>query len=130
MLIDNDAYVVNLVLNALLGKAKYPPGISPQRRERLEAMRLTIGKSVLPVMGMIRTFASRFPEEAVRDKVTPEWLMRRGKGSFPEIVEVWRRNGDKGYAWLSRQAEEIVDYVTGRLVWDGEKVIALGKGDR
>jgi len=130
MLIDNDRYIVDLVLNALFGKPQYPPGISNQRRERLESMRVVMGKSVLPVMGMVRTFASRFPEEAVRAKVTPEWLMRRGSQSFPEVAEVWRRNGDKGYAWLSRQSEEIVQYVTGRLVWDGQKAVTLGKGDR
>lgn len=121
LLIDHDKYIIELVFNGLFGSPKYSQDLSPEKRARLEGLRVTIGKGVLPVMGMVRTFASRFPEEAVRDKVTPEWLVKRGEKAFPEIVEVWRGNGDKGYAWLSRQADEITAYCTGKLVWDKDR---------
>jgi len=113
MLIDHDKYVLSVVLNALFGDLEYPDGISGEEMARLEGMRDSLGRKVLQVMGMVRTFASRFPEEAVRAKVTPEWLIRRGERGFPEVVEVWRRNGERGRLWLRNQSEEIADYLTG-----------------
>lgn len=83
---------------------------------------------VLKVLDRVRAFASQYPEKAVREKVTPEWLTRRGEKSFPEIIEVIKANGERGQAWLSRQADEIVKYCLGKLVWDKSsgKVVCLG----
>ena len=83
-----------------------------------ERMRRSLVKTVLPVLGLARTVASRFPASAIESKVTPEWLIEKGKKRFPELIAVIEKYGERGRKWLQRQSQEIVLYLTGRLVYD------------
>jgi hypothetical protein len=59
-----------------------------------------------------------FPPEEIARKVTPDWLISRGEKMYPEVVEVWRGSGERGEKWLKTQAQELVNYLTGRIVYD------------
>jgi hypothetical protein len=84
---------------------------------KAEKVRISLAKSILPVVGMTKRVASMFPPKAVEAKITPKWLIVRGEKRFPELVEVWRNSGGKGEKWLQEQADEIVGFLTGRLVY-------------
>lgn len=91
--------------------------MDPREVMKAERVRRSLAKTVLPVIGMARNIASRFPAEAVEKKVTAEWLLGKGEKYFPEIVDVVEKHGDKGRAWVERQAEQIRLYLTGRIVY-------------
>jgi hypothetical protein len=91
--------------------------MSKEEIAKAEKVRISLAKSVLPVVGMAKRVASMFPPKAVEAKVTPQWLITRGEKRFPELVEVWRNSGGKGEKWLQEQADEIVGFLTGRLVY-------------
>jgi hypothetical protein len=91
--------------------------MSREEVAKAEKVRAALVRSVLPVVGMARRVAGMFPPKAVEAKVTPQWLIARGEKRFPELVEVWRNSGGEGEKWLKEQADEIVGFLTGRLVY-------------
>lgn len=121
MLIDRDKYIIELIFNGIYGTAVYPPYMKKEEIKKVESIR-RLGSAILPIMKMVQGLASRYGEEAVRAKVTPEWIMKRMGEKYPEIVEVWKANGERGQRWLKRQAEEIVNYATGKLIWNGREI--------
>jgi hypothetical protein len=92
--------------------------MKPEEVRRLEAFRRSLAKAVLPVLSMARTIASRFPPEAVEGKVTADWLLQKGEKRFPQVVEVVKKHGDRGRAWVEAQAKQIRDYLLGRIVFN------------
>ncbi|MDI6814100.1 MAG: hypothetical protein QMD10_11265 [Desulfitobacteriaceae bacterium] len=128
LMVEKDYHTVSILFYALTRKPDYAKeGLSPEEAGRLEAYRLGSLRTILPILGMVRTFASRFPSEAVEAKVTADWLMKRAERSRPEIAEIIKEYGEKGWAWLEGEAEELREYFLGRLMWDNEKGIFVKK---
>jgi len=123
MFIENDWNILDSVYYGL-----YRPPIeayvkmSREEALRLEGFRRNLAKTVLPIMGFARTITSRFPAEAVENKITGEWLLSKCEKKFPKLAEVINRHGEKGRIWLERQAEQIRDYLLGRIVYDPRKM--------
>jgi len=92
--------------------------LTPKEAAMVERIRRGMTRTVLPVLGMARTVASKFPPSAVESKVTPDWLLEKGRKRFPELVAVVEKHGERGRQWLERQSKEIALYLTGRLVYD------------
>lgn len=118
LMIDKNYYIIDSIFYATRHQPTYPPEISEEQVARLEMMRTTMSRTVLPLLGMVRFVASKFPPEAVEAKVTPDWLLKRGKEKFPELVTRVRGKGEKGRRWLKNQAEELRAYATGRTYWN------------
>jgi len=119
LFIDNDY----TVLEAIFSSLQRPPievylKMDPAEAAKLEAFRRNMSRTVLPLLGFARRIASNFPADAVESKVTPEWLLGKGRAKFPKLVEVVEKHGDKGRRWLEKQCREIVDYLLGRLAYD------------
>jgi|GEM_PF-7087100 len=91
--------------------------MKPQEAERLERFRRSMAETVLPIIGMARTIASRFPAEAVEDKVKADWLLEKCGKCFPELVSVINMHGERGRMWLEAQAKQIRDYLLGRIAY-------------
>lgn len=121
LMIDKNYYIVDSIFYSIRHQPTYPPELSEEQIARLEWMRAAMSRTVLPLLGMVRFVASKFPPEAVEQKVTPEWLLKRGKEKFPELVTRVRAKGKRGRWWLERQAEEIRAYATGRTYWSEEE---------
>lgn len=128
-MIDNDWYIINAIFYASRRQPVYPAELSEKEVARLEQMRATMMKTVLPLLGMVRFVASKFPPEAVEAKLTPEWFLDKGRKRFPVLVRVVKGKGEKGQRWLERQVEEIRKYCVGKLVWSEklEKMVDISE---
>jgi len=89
----------------------------PEIKE-IEGNRRRLRKTVIPIFGMARSFASRFPPEYLDNYLTGEWLYNQIRKRFPDVAKVIDECGEEGRKWLENQAWEIRMYLTGRLVWD------------
>lgn len=119
ILIDKDWYLIRSVFYCAYNvPLETYQDMSAEEIQTAERLRISMAKTVLPVLGWTKFIASKFPVEAVEGKVTPEWLLKRGKQRFPELVKVWEESGEKGDRWLKNQCQEIIDYVTGRTVYN------------
>jgi hypothetical protein len=127
MFIENNWSILEALMKAMK-KPDYPKELSKEEIERLESFRGNLVRVVLPALGMAKTFASKLPEELIVEKLNADWLMKRAEQKFPLLAERIKAHGDKGRAWLEKQAEEIALFLTGRLVWDGEKFKVVHKG--
>jgi hypothetical protein len=121
LMIDKNFYIIDAIFYATRHQPTYPPELSREQVARLEMIRATMSKTVLPLLGMVKFVASKFPPEAVEAKVTPDWLLRRGDQRFPELSERVRAKGERGRWWLEKQAEELRAYATGRAYWSEEE---------
>jgi hypothetical protein len=120
LLIDYDKHIIGCILSAYNGRQRYPSNLTRAQVAALERLRLGMTRATVAALGLVRYIASKLPEEVVENKVTPEWLLKKGRERFPEVVQVIEANGDRGRAWLKKQCEEIVGFCTGRLVWSDE----------
>jgi hypothetical protein len=93
-----------------------------QEIAKAERVRQNLAHTVLPVIGMARRIAASFPASTVEAKVTADWLIEKGEKYFPEIVAVIKQHGDKGNAWIEKQAEEIRQFLTGKIVFHPQKL--------
>jgi hypothetical protein len=129
MFIDNDWSILEAVFKATK-KPEYPKELSSEEIEKLERYRAGFIRVALPALGMAKTFASRLPEELIMEKLNADWLLGKGEQKFPMLAERVKAKGEKGKAWLEKQAREIALFLTGRLVWDGEKLVEVRKAGR
>jgi hypothetical protein len=120
LLIDNDKYIIGCIMSSYMKKSKYPTNMNKEEIQKLEQSSQGMMKWVVMGLTMVRDIAGKFPEEMVRSKITPEWLVWRGKQKYPEIIEQIALNGIKGARWLSNQSEEICLFCLGRLIWSDE----------
>jgi hypothetical protein len=90
--------------------------------EKVERIRLAAARTILPVINMAKQIASCFPPEDVEAKVTADWLLKKGEIYFPELVQVVNKYGEKGRAWVERQAEEVRKFLTGKIVFHPQKL--------
>ena len=126
LLVDNDWYIIETMFYASTNiPVEGYKKMKPEEIQKAEQMRKALAKTVLPVLGMAKFVASKFPVEAVEAKVTPEWLIKRGEERFPEIVKVWKDTEEKGEQWLEKQAAEIVGYLTGRIIYSPQQRIMV-----
>lgn len=119
ILVDNNWFIIESIFYSI----RHPPvevykQLNPKEVPKLEQIRGTLTKTVLPLLGMVKFVASKFPPSAIEYKVTPEWLLKRGRKRFPTLVRVVEKRGEKGQEWMKSQCREIVLFATGRLVWD------------
>lgn len=119
LLIDNDVYIIGCIASVTNRKQVYPDNLNPSQVKQLNSMVNMLQAAVMG-LGMLKQVTSRIPAEMVEAKVTPEWLIRRGREKFPDIIEVIDQSGEKGLMWLIKQAREIVNFCTNRLVWSNE----------
>jgi hypothetical protein len=123
LFIENDWNVLESVFYGL-----YRPPIEAYKKMTLqeiakaERIRRSLARTVLPVIGMARRIAASFPAETVEDKVTADWLMEKGRKYFPEIIAVIEQHGEKGNGWIHKQAEEIRQFLTGKIVFHPQRL--------
>jgi len=123
LFIENDW---NILGSAFYGLYRPPINaykkMTPEEIARAERVRLNLARTVLPVIGMARRVAANFPASTVEAKVTGEWLMEKGEKYFPEIVAVIKQHGDKGRAWVEKQADELRQFLTGKIVYHPQRL--------
>jgi hypothetical protein len=122
LFIENDWHIIESVYFGL----HKPPlevyaKLSPDEVSSLESFRQNLAKTVLPLLGFARSVASYFPPEAVESKVTADWLLRRAQRHL-QLLQVIERYGERGRRWLEKEAEQIRDYLLGRVVFDPNKL--------
>jgi len=118
LMILNDWYIIASIYFSTTGGPLGREGkLPPEELEKARRIRGFVAKTVLPILHMLRSTASRFPAEAVVSKINPEWLKTRGREKFPELVEAIEDMGDMGDRWLQNQCNEIVDFALGRSVY-------------
>lgn len=122
LMIDHDYYIVESIFYSARHQFDYNSlergvQLSADEAAKLESLRAGMMKTVLPLLGMVRFVASKFPVKAVEAKLTPEWFLEKGNRRFPVLVRAVNKKGDKGRKWLERQVKEIREYSVGRLVW-------------
>jgi hypothetical protein len=89
---------------------------------KYEAFRLGRLRTAVSFIGMVKKMASYVPPKLVEEKVTGGWLMKKMEERVPEAAKIIKGYGDRGRAWLDRQAEEIRDFLLGRIVFDPVKL--------
>jgi len=107
-------------LNGIFRPPQYE-GVKPQEIQKIEEIRQNLARTVLPVIGMARTIASRFSFETVDAKVTGEWLLKKAKVKFPEVATIIESHGERGMIWLEKQAKEIREFITGRIAYNSKQ---------
>jgi len=135
VMVENNYHTLSCLFYALTRQPDYTKeGLTLEEAKRMETIRVNVFKTVLPVLGMVRTLIARFPSETVEAKVTPEWLMRRAEKSHPEIVQILQEFNEKqngqGWRWLQAEAEELREYFLGRLWWDAKEAKFVKTGRR
>jgi len=126
IMVEKDYHSLSCLFYSLAHMPDYEKeGLTPEEAKRMEAIRLNSARAILPILGMARTFAARFPAEAIESKVTAEWLMRRAEKSHPELARILHEfnenHNGKGWRWLEKEAEELREYFLGRLRWNNEE---------
>lgn len=121
-----------LVIESMYFAIRHPPAaeyarMDPEEAKKVEKTRMFGERVGLPLLGMMRAVARQFPYKAVEEKVTPEWLKRRGREKFPELVKVIEEKGATGEKWLQAQCREIVQFATGDITWSDaqEKMVPV-----
>jgi hypothetical protein len=123
LFIENDWNILGGVFYGL-----YRPPIKAYQKMTLqeiakaERVRQNLAHTVLPVIGMARSIAASFPAKTVEAKVTADWLIEKGEKYFPEIVAIIKQHGDKGRSWVEKQAEEIREFLTGKIVFHPQRL--------
>ena len=128
-MIDHDYLIIESLYFAIRHPptAEYYEKMDPKEAKKVEKTRMFGEKVGLPLLGMMRVVARQFPYKAVEGKVTPEWLKRRGREKFPELVKVIEEKGPAGEKWLQAQCREIVQFATGDITWSDvqEKMVPI-----
>lgn len=114
-----------LMIESTFYALKHPPTeyyekLAPEEAHRVERVRVIGEKLGLPLLGMMKHIASRFPIRTVEEKITPEWMMKRGMEKFPKLIEVIEEKEEAGQKWLREQCREVVQFATGRIAWSDE----------
>lgn len=124
LFIDNEWYIINSIYYNFLG---YQPDyskmdLSQKELEKAEKVRRSefLKRMVIPALERARWLAAKFPSKIIEEKITPEWLMKKGEENRPVIAEVVKARGEKGRLWLERQCAEFILFFTGRLIWSNE----------
>jgi hypothetical protein len=123
LFIENDWNILGSVFYGL-----YRPPIeayqkmTPEEIVKVERVRRNLARTVLPVIGMARRMAASFPASTVEAKVTADWLMEKGEKYFPEIMAVIKQHGDRGNDWVHKQAQEIREFLTGKIVYHPQRL--------
>lgn len=121
VMVTHNYHTIDTIFYSIQHRPNYErdtPHLSKEEIEKMEAMRRQLPKMVLPVLGMVRKLAERFPPETVEAKVTREWLLKRAERSQPEVAGLLKGYGEQGEKWLEEEAKQIRLYLLGRLVWD------------
>jgi hypothetical protein len=110
ILMDQDFYVIETTMNAVKKRPRYERyNFTPEQIAVLESRRIGMVKRALGIMGMIRTFASRFP--LYRDELTVENVRKWLKEQRPDLLAVIDAHPNK--KWLENQITEIRVYFWG-----------------
>ena len=122
VMIENGWLMIESTFYAL----RHPPveyyeKLGLEEAQKVERARVMGEKFGMPALGVLRMVASYFPYKDVEEKVTPEWMMTRGREKFPELIKVIEEKKEAGQKWLERQCTEVVKFATGRLVWDSSQ---------
>jgi len=128
--IDNEWYIIGSIYYNLkeLEPTWSKMNLSEEEKLKVEKIRRSdfLKRLVIPALERAQWLASKFPASMIEQKITPEWLMKKGDENRPIIAEVVRARGEKGQQWLERQAAEFVLYFTNRLIWhDGLRRMVL-----
>jgi len=107
---------------------EYPKELTPEEVAKLKNARAGMTRSVLPLLGMAKTVASKLPASFIEERLDGDWLMRRANEKFPVLAERVKAHGEKGRQWLSKQAREIALFLTGKLYWDDKERRLVEKG--
>lgn len=110
-------------------RPEYPKELSQEEVARLEKARAGMTRTVLPLLGMAKTIASKLPRSFIEERLDGGWLMRRANERFPILAERVKAHGEKGEKWLEKQAKEISGFLTGKLLWDDRqrRMVRAGK---
>lgn len=110
ILMDNDYYVIETVLNASKKRPRYERyGFTEDQIRQLEYKRLTMTKRALGIVGMIRTMAAKVPgfREELTLKNMREWLQK----NRPDLLSVIDEHPNK--KWLENQVFEVKKFFWG-----------------
>ena len=110
ILMDNDYYVIETVLNASKKRPRYERyGFSEEQIRQLELKRLTMTKRALGLMGLIRTLVAKFP--GFREELTLENVRGWLQAQRPDLLATIDTHENK--AWLENQIDEISRFFWG-----------------
>jgi len=110
ILMDNDYYVIETVLNASKKRPRYERyGFSEEQIRQLELKRLTMTKRALGLMGLIRTLVAKFP--GFREELTLENVRGWLQAQRPDLLATIDKHENK--AWLENQIDEISRFFWG-----------------
>ena len=126
-MIDHGYLVIESMYFAIRHPPEYYEKMDPEEAKKVEKTRMFGARVGLPLLGMMRVVARQFPYKAVEEKVRPEWVKRRGREKFPELVEVLEAKGPAGEKWLQAQCREIVQFAMGTITWSDaqEKMVPV-----
>ena len=110
ILMDNDYYVIETVLNASKKRPRYERyGFSEEQIRQLELKRLTMTKRALGLMGLIRTLVAKFP--GFREELTLQNVRGWLQAQRPDLLATIDKHENK--AWLENQIDEISRFFWG-----------------
>jgi hypothetical protein len=123
LFIENDWNILESVFYGL----HCPPieaykNMSPQEVAKAESIRKNMYRFIVPLISMAKNIAAKFPAEAIEKKVTADWFLEKGEQHFPELIQVINKYGDKGRVWLEKQAEQIREFLIGRIIFHPQKL--------
>lgn len=120
-MISRNWFILESLFYAMRYKPEYPAELSSEEIIRAEGARTGMVKTVLPLLGMAKTIASKLPSSLIEEKLDGAWLMRRAKEKFPVLAERVEVHGEQGEKWLQKQAKEIRWFLMGKLRWDDRR---------
>jgi hypothetical protein len=103
IMINHDWYVIESILWAAKQQPNYPPELSEEEMNHMEASRLRMTRMAMASLGFARMIASRFPRPLVEEYLNTEYAFKWLKNKRPELLPILET--EEGRRWLENEVE-------------------------
>lgn len=105
---DHDWYIVETVRWTAQHQAdqapEYPPELSPQEKDRIEALRKQTVRMALAALGFSRVIVSKFPKPLAEQYLNVAYATKWLKKHRPDLLPILET--EKGARWLQNEVEK------------------------
>jgi len=108
IMVDHDWYIVETVRWTSQHQAdqapEYPPELSPEEKDRIEALRKQTVRMALAALGFSRVIVSKFPKPLAEQYLNVAYASKWLKKHRPDVLPILET--PKGARWLQNEVEK------------------------
>jgi hypothetical protein len=108
IMVDHDWYIVETVRWTAQHQSDqapdYPPELSPEEKDRIEALRKQTVRMALAALGFSRVIVSKFPKPLAEQYLNVAYAFKWLKKHRPDVLPILET--EKGAQWLQNEVEK------------------------